>query len=228
MTCNAKGNLWHRARTTTATIALVAGGYLVMSATTAEPAAGQSSNEASKGGWLTQVWPGASRPTQDQAEPQYVGASSKNKTADNTADPAASTRSNWGGKDDLFRPGPQYDKNYDAKSQVDIYGAKVAVEPPRPPIELGRQQYTSGSYDESSTLLGKLNPLLPGLAVYGDWRTAVAYNQQQRQGYCPDRDPAEHRRRLQDHRHRTDTRLLHTASEQCKIHPLRVRRRRRR
>ena len=176
MTCNAKGNLWHRARTATAAIALAAGGYLVMSATTAEPAAGQSSSDASKGGWLTQVWPGASRPAQDQAEPQFVGASSKKKTGENTADPATSTRSNVDGKDDLFRPGPQYDKNYDAKSQVDIYGAKVAVEPPRPPIELGRQQYTSGSYDESSTLLGQLNPLLPGLAVYGDWRTAVAYN----------------------------------------------------
>ena len=62
------------------------------------------------------------------------------------------------------------------KAQVDIYGAKSAVEPPRPPLELGRQQYTSGLYDESSTLLGKLNPLLPGLAIYGDWRTAVAYN----------------------------------------------------
>ena len=81
-----------------------------------------------------------------------------------------------GGKEDLFRPGPQYDQNYDAKAQVDIYGAKSAVEPPRPPIELGRQQYTSGEYDESSTLLGELNPLLPGLAIYGDWRTAVAYN----------------------------------------------------
>ena len=48
--------------------------------------------------------------------------------------------------------------------------------PPRPPIELGRQQYTSGQYDPSSTILGELNPLLPGLAIYGDWRTAVAYN----------------------------------------------------
>nr|MCH9766097.1 hypothetical protein [Alphaproteobacteria bacterium] len=38
------------------------------------------------------------------------------------------------------------------------------------------QQYTSGAYDSSSTLLGELNPLLPGLSVYGDWRTAVAYN----------------------------------------------------
>jgi len=77
---------------------------------------------------------------------------------------------------DAFRPDPQYAASYDAQTQFDIYGGKSAVEPPRPPIELGRQQYTSGLYDESSTLLGRLNPLLPGLAVYGDWRTAVAYN----------------------------------------------------
>jgi hypothetical protein len=75
-----------------------------------------------------------------------------------------------------FRSGPQYAKAYDAEGQVNIYGGKSAVEPPRPPIEIGRQQYTSGAYDESSTVLGQLNPLLPGLAVYGDWRTAVAYN----------------------------------------------------
>ena len=127
---------------------------------------------------MTQVLPGASRvdPAEGQADPQYVGAYSKNKATDNTAEPAASTRSNVDGKEDLFRPGPQYDKNYDAKSKVDIYGAKSVVEPPRPPVELGRQQYTSGIYDESSTLLGALNPLLPGLAIYGDWRTAVAYN----------------------------------------------------
>ena len=75
-----------------------------------------------------------------------------------------------------FRPDPQYDAKYNAQGQVDIYGAKSVVEPPRPLLELGRQQYTSGLYDESSTLLGKLNPLLPGLAIYGDWRTAVAYN----------------------------------------------------
>ena len=98
-----------------------------------------------------------------------------------TAEPAAAESSSEARKEDkliqaAFRPDPQYDAKYNAQRQVDIYGAKSAVEPPRPPIELGRQQYTSGLYDESSTLLGKLNPLLPGLAVYGDWRTAVAYN----------------------------------------------------
>ena len=168
MTRNANDNRRYRAKATTATIALVAGGYLVMSGTTAEPATAQSS-DARKGGWLTQVVPTSTAdPAQEQAGPQYVGATPKPKSADKSADPAAS-------KDVLFRPGPQYDKDYDAKSQVDIYGAKSAVEPPRA-LELGRQQYTSGAYDESSTLLGQLNPLLPGLAIYGDWRTAVAYN----------------------------------------------------
>jgi hypothetical protein len=171
--CNAKGNLWYRTRTTTATIGLVAGGWLVMSGTTAGPAAGQSSSEAAKGAWSTQVQPAARAGAgESQADLQYVGVTTKEKTAD----PTVSTRSKTDGKDELFLPGPQYDKNYDAKAQVDIYGAKSAVEPPRPPVEIGRQQYTSGLYDESSTLFGNLNPLLPGLAIYGDWRTAIAYN----------------------------------------------------
>jgi hypothetical protein len=97
-----------------------------------------------------------------------------------TADPAAagSSEARKEGKpaQSAFRPDPKYDATYNAQGQVDIYGAKNAVDPPRPPVELGRQQYTSGLYDENSTLLGQLNPLLPGLAVYGDWRTAVAYN----------------------------------------------------
>ena len=122
------------------------------------------------------AWRLTVEPAEDQADAQYVGAYSKEKTADTTTDPAASKRSKADGKEDLFRPGPQYDKNYDAQGNVDIYGAKSVVEPPRPPLELGRQQYTSGQYDESSTLFGQLNPLLPGLAIYGDWRTAVAYN----------------------------------------------------
>ena len=79
-------------------------------------------------------------------------------------------------KQDIFLPGPQYEKAYDAKAQVDIYGAKTTIATPRPPIEIGRPQYTSVAYDPSSTLLGELNPLMPGIAVYGDWRTAIAYN----------------------------------------------------
>jgi hypothetical protein len=176
-----------------------------MCGATADLAAAQSS-ENGKGGWFMQWWPGASQsstadtpqesgssvhektPTRNAASagkedpfrlgPQYVGASSVHEktTADDTEDPKTKKPKKVDAKDDLFRPGPQYDKNYDAKSQVDVYGAKTVVDPPRPPLEIGRPQYTSGAYDESSTLLGPLNPLLPGLAIYGDWRTAVAYN----------------------------------------------------
>jgi hypothetical protein len=145
-----------------------------MSGTTAGPAAGQD--------WSTHVWPNGSQalrvdPTEDKAAaPQYLGASTKKKTTDDTADPPARKRGDADGKEDLFRPGPQYDKNYDAQKNVDIYGGKTDIDAPRPPIELGRKQYTSGEYDPSITAFGELNPLLPGLAVYGDWRTAVAYN----------------------------------------------------
>jgi hypothetical protein len=171
-----------RARTSIATIALVAGGCLMMLGTTAQPAAGQSSgNRWFNGGgstdWSTEVSPSAPKvdAAQNQADsPQYVGGPPATKPADNSSD-VVRTR-NVGGKDNLFLPGPQYDEKYDPQGNVDVYGKKIAVEPPRPPVELGRQQYTSGSYDPSSTAFGELNPLLPGLAIYGDWRTAVAYN----------------------------------------------------
>jgi hypothetical protein len=238
MVCNAKGNLRYRASTAIASIALVAGGYLVMSGTTAEPAEAESSSEARTEGESVHVRTAPSRvdAAESQAEPkfappQYLGAGDK-KSADAAAAPAASESGGeapkegesvhvWSGATKVtpaegqadrqfaspqyvgssekektssgeskgeagkegklaqgtFRSDPQYETMYDPQEQVDIYGAKSAVEPPRPPIEIGRQQYTSGEYDASSTLLGEKNPLLPGLAVYGDWRTAVAYNQ---------------------------------------------------
>jgi hypothetical protein len=166
------------ARTTTTTIALVACGYLVMSDARAETATGASSSEAQEENTLIRVWHALFRSSsaEDQADTQPADAQSEKQTDDNTTDPAASTRGNDVGKGDLFRSDPQYEANYTAQAQVDVYGAKKVVEPPRPLLELGRLQYTSGSYGESSTLLGEKNPLLPGLSVYGDWRTAVAYN----------------------------------------------------
>jgi hypothetical protein len=159
-------------------IALLAAGLLAMSAATAPRVEAQGRNGSGSGGWLTQVWPGTSRsdPAKEETDPRYVGVTSREKTVARTAEPAARKQNTADAKDDLFRPGPQYEKDYDSKGNIDIYGAKTVVEPPRPLLELGRQQYTSGLYDESSTLLGQLNPLLPGLSIYGDWRTAVAYN----------------------------------------------------
>jgi hypothetical protein len=77
----------------------------------------------------------------------------------------------------VFRPDPDYKKTpYSAKAQRDIYGGKSAVETPRPLLELGRRQYDSGPFERGINLIGEKNLLFPGFAVYGDWRTAVAYN----------------------------------------------------
>jgi hypothetical protein len=140
---------------------------------------------ADQDGWTTQVIPGVpltavpSATPKGIAPPQYVGVTSKEKTsAKETADDdeeKGDAKKVAGG--DLFQADPSYgEAAFTPEEQVQIYGGKREVDPPRPPIEIGRQQYTSGSYEESSTLLGAKNPLLPGLAVYGDWRTAVAYN----------------------------------------------------
>ncbi|WP_291177882.1 hypothetical protein [Hyphomicrobium sp.] len=112
---------------------------------------------------------------QADAQKKPAGKTAKAPANGETADKAEKAASGTSVAG-LFRPDPQYDASYDAQGNVDVYGAKSAVEPPRPLLEIGRQQYTSGMYDESSTFLGEKNPLLPGLAIYGDWRTAVAYN----------------------------------------------------
>lgn len=170
----------------TATVS-VASGWLAAFAMAGSAASEDIS--AGSAGWLTEVSPAVPllEPTWDKADvsfarPQYLGATSEDDKADEakaTADDKAAAENKHAHKDDtkdLFQPDPQYGKDYDAQDQADIYGAKTAVEPPRPLLEIGRQQYTSGIYDQSSTFLGEKNPLLPGLSVYGDWRTAVAYN----------------------------------------------------
>ena len=167
-------------------IALAARGCLVVCGGTATVLAADDSSTKTDEGWSTQVRAGDTRVTTAAIETnakkveapskKKVSAPTEKKIDDKTAEPAAAKRKDAGGKKDLFQPDPQYEKKYSVEEQVDIYGAKSAVEPPRPLLELGREQYTSGMFDESSTLLGGTNLLLPGLAIYGDWRTAVAYN----------------------------------------------------
>ncbi|MTD94742.1 hypothetical protein GIW81_10405 [Hyphomicrobium sp. xq] len=179
MSCNACST------TTSAIVALAASGCLVVCGTIAALAAGESSTKTDEG-WSTEVRTGDARVTTaaieanakkvDAPSKKKVSAPTEKKIDNKAAEPAAAKRKDTSGKKDLFQPDPQYEKKYSVEEQVDIYGAKSAVEPPRPLVELGRPQYTSGIYDESSTFLGEKNLLLPGLAIYGDWRTAVAYN----------------------------------------------------
>lgn len=80
-------------------------------------------------------------------------------------------------KSDAFKADPTYDdKPYDPKAQLEIYGGKKAVDPPRPLFELGRKQYLPGQYESGSTIFGELNPTNFALQAFGDWRTAVAFN----------------------------------------------------
>ncbi len=170
------------ARASAAIAVMATCGHLVMSDTKAEAATGTSSNEAQSGNVLVRAWQALFRsseslfPPESQADTQPAEANPEKKADDKSKEKGKNISSNADGKGDLFRSDPQYETSYNAQGQVDVYGAKTAVEPPRPLLELGRQQYTSGAYDESSTLLGKKNPLLPGLSIYGDWRTALAYN----------------------------------------------------
>ncbi len=149
-----------------------------MSGSTAEPAAGESPNNYRK----NETWIEKSSLAGPESDAKDDGQAQIDVEAGKAVKPpAASKSSDKSRKGDkliqnAFRPGPKYDTKYDAEEQANIYGAKSAVEPPRPLLEIGREQYTSGLYDQSSTLLGELNPLLPGFAIYGDWRTAVAYN----------------------------------------------------
>ena len=78
---------------------------------------------------------------------------------------------------ELFRPDPAYeDAVYDSDAQLEIYGGKSAFATPRPLIEEGRALYDEGTYKESGSVFGSLNPNYNQFLVYGDWRTALAAN----------------------------------------------------
>jgi hypothetical protein len=77
----------------------------------------------------------------------------------------------------VFKSDPTYkDKPYDAKKQIDIYGGKTAIDAPRPAVELGRPIYVEGPFSQGINLFGEKNLLFPAFNVSGDWRTAVAFN----------------------------------------------------
>ncbi|MGE0056164.1 MAG: hypothetical protein AB7S74_18370 [Hyphomicrobium sp.] len=162
MTYDAKTPRAMAARTATAIVSLmVGGGHFMMSSggSFAAPAAEQSQSSSADG-----------------PQQMHDDGAGENRKEQETVVPKSKKKKKSKHASSAFRPDPSYDAKYNAAEQAEIYGGKTAVDPPRPLLEIGRQQYTSGAYDESSTILGKLNPLLPGLSVYGDWRTAVAYN----------------------------------------------------
>lgn len=80
-------------------------------------------------------------------------------------------------KPESFGPDPSYEqKPYNVEDQLRIYGGKSAVRNPRPLLELGRPIYDSGPLSAPGTGLGRKNPTDHAFSVYGDWRTAIARN----------------------------------------------------
>lgn len=78
----------------------------------------------------------------------------------------------------VFGDDPVYpDQAYDPEAQLEIYGGKHLNKTARPLLELGRPLYRSGPFEEARTWFGEKNPASPHLMVYGDLRTAAAYNE---------------------------------------------------
>ena len=166
-------------RSANATLALLGANLLMISSALAQVAAGDSAPEPrANETWVAKSYlAGPAFETKYDAEDKDEGDRQTTATTTVVSKTKDTSRKTGKSVDSAFLPGPRYETEYDAEDQAEIYGGKIAIEPPRPLLEIGREQYTSGIYDESSTLFGELNPLLPGLAIYGDWRTAVAYNQ---------------------------------------------------
>ena len=127
--------------------ALFTGSVAVASELPGDDAPATSVTEARKGGVETVVGPTTAMVVEEEADAEVeddpASATSKVKKS------KTAKRKTVAEKVDLFRPDPQYDRKYDHEEQVEIYGAKFAVDPPRPPIEIGREQYTSGAYAPS-------------------------------------------------------------------------------
>ena len=120
MTRDAKANLRYLARSTTATIALVAGGYLVISGSTAEPATGESTDKSRK----NETWIEKSYVARSEVRRQGPGSGAgRHEASKDGKSIAASKSSNTSRKEDklvqkAFRPGPKYETNYDAEEQA--------------------------------------------------------------------------------------------------------------
>jgi len=77
----------------------------------------------------------------------------------------------------VFRSDPLYTaKEYEAGQQIDIYGGKKNINEPRPIIELGQPLYLEGPLAGGYNVVGRKNLVTPAFSVFGDWRNAVAYN----------------------------------------------------
>lgn len=80
---------------------------------------------------------------------------------------------------DDFAPDPLWDDvPYDARAEQGVYGDKYLNPTQRPWVEWGMPLYDTGPVPPPSEKCGPTNPSLPRFYLYGDYRSAIAYNAQ--------------------------------------------------
>lgn len=76
-----------------------------------------------------------------------------------------------------FSPDPHYGNGPNVCDELNIYGGKYLNPIQRPALEWGLPFYENGPIPRSGTALGLTNLTQPHFYVYGDYRTALAYNE---------------------------------------------------
>jgi hypothetical protein len=79
---------------------------------------------------------------------------------------------------DDFSPRLLCDEPYNACDELNVYGGKYLNPTQRPWVELGMPLYDTGPVPPPSLECGPTNPSLKRFYLYGDYRAAAAYNQQ--------------------------------------------------
>lgn len=69
-----------------------------------------------------------------------------------------------------------YELPYDPQGELEPYDGKICLPTQRPWLELGRPFYDWGQFQPSSRIFGETNLAAPQVLLYGDFRTAIASN----------------------------------------------------
>src|ERR1700676_1391320 len=75
-----------------------------------------------------------------------------------------------------FGPDPHYGSTYAPTQQIEIYGGKHKVDEQRPIVEIGQPLYVEGPLTPTFNDVGRKNMVQPAFSMFGDWGTAIAYN----------------------------------------------------
>jgi hypothetical protein len=126
--------------------------------------------------YASETWPSPGLSNKPLFEaPPCVGPNSDCETARPYFDPRAQLSPY---SSDDFSPRPLCDQPYNACDELNIYGGKYLNPTQRPLVELGMPLYDTGPVPPPSLECGPTNPSLKRFYLYGDYRAAAAYNQQ--------------------------------------------------